>query len=170
MKLTQSEIHAALRQLVDKIEACGASPELTAAVILAGDIKDAVGNEHNPASPFAANQVRKALGLPEVPVTPEDAKAILVRDSKAFRKDLDDVLQRMKARRDELAFPGTGLPDGIDDPKEVVPNLVLSIRHVEDAIMRQGMFLKAVGNPNPYPTSYDPASPKVEPTADGLKM
>lgn len=66
MKLTQSEIHAALRQLIDKIEACGASTELTAAVVLAGDIKDAVGNEHNPASPFSANRVRVALGLPEV--------------------------------------------------------------------------------------------------------
>ena len=33
-----------------------------------------------------------------------------------------------------------------------------------------GMDLKDLGSPNPYPTSYDPKSNKVEPTADGLKQ
>lgn len=39
-----------------------------------------------------------------------------------------------------------------------------------------GMDLKAQseegasGCANPYPTSYDPSSPTIEPTADGLKL
>lgn len=32
------------------------------------------------------------------------------------------------------------------------------------------MDLKRIGNPNPYPESYNPESSKVEPTADGLKL
>lgn len=99
---------------------------------------------------------------------PADPQAELVRLAKGFRKDLDETLQRMKVLRDELH--GASLNGVAKDSTEVIPNLVLSIRHVEDAIMRQGMFLKAVGNPNPYPTSYDPSSPVVEPTADGLKL
>jgi len=33
-----------------------------------------------------------------------------------------------------------------------------------------GMDLKRLGNPDPYPTSYDPSSPTVHPTADNLNM
>jgi hypothetical protein len=36
--------------------------------------------------------------------------------------------------------------------------------------MRQGMALKYIGTPNPYPNSKDPSNTLVEPTADGLKM
>lgn len=99
----------------------------------------------------------------------EEVKAALVKEAKEIRKALDDVLQRMKAHRDNIAIPGSSL-EGCNDPREVVPNHILSIRHVEDAIMRQGMVLKCIGNPNPYPTSYDPSSPTVEPTADNLKL
>lgn len=33
-----------------------------------------------------------------------------------------------------------------------------------------GMDLKDLNEANPYPSSYDPASPKIEPIADNLKM
>lgn len=105
----------------------------------------------------------------EVPATPSPRDA-LVAESKTFRASLDGVLQNMKALRDELTTPGVSLEGVAEDPREVVPNLVLSIRHVEDAIMRQGMLLKAVGSPNPYPHSYDPKSNVVDKTADGLKL
>lgn len=69
MKLTQSEFYAALLLLITKIEACGASTELTNAVSLAADIAGSVGNESNPPSEFAAERVKAAacLNLPEAP-------------------------------------------------------------------------------------------------------
>lgn len=46
-----------------------------------------------------------------------------------------------------------------------------AISRLTESIMWCGMILKAI-NPesNPYPTSKDPSSQKVEPTADGLKL
>ena len=57
-----------------------------------------------------------------------------------------------------------------DDPSEVIAQHTLSIRDLESCIMRQGMALKYIGNPNPYPNSKDPSNTTVEPTADNLKM
>ena len=59
-KLTQDELHAALGALINRIEACGASPELTAAVCLASDIRQAVGNEFNPPNEYAADRAKAA--------------------------------------------------------------------------------------------------------------
>jgi hypothetical protein len=86
--------------------------------------------------------------------------------AKQFRKDADELLQRMKEHKKCLGFPeGEVLEVG-----EVIAQHTLSIRDLESAIMRQGMALKYIGTPNPYPQSKDPASLIVEPTADGLKM
>ena len=46
----------------------------------------------------------------------------------------------------------------------------IAITKLQEAIMWLGMDLKRIGNPNPYPESYNPESSKVEPTADGLKL
>ena len=46
----------------------------------------------------------------------------------------------------------------------------IAITKIQEAIMWLGMDLKRIGNPNPYPESYNPESSKVEPTADGLKL
>jgi len=47
----------------------------------------------------------------------------------------------------------------------------LAITKIQEAIMWLGMDLKAIGeSPNPYPESYNPESPVIEPTADGLKL
>lgn len=88
----------------------------------------------------------------------------LVIESKGWRKDLDNVLQEMKQRQK-------------NEPRgEASRHLALSITHLEDSIMRQGMRLKAINEAepgaaeNPYPESYNPESTKVEPTADGLTL
>ena len=70
---------------------------------------------------------------------------------KQHRKDLDDVLQRIKA----------------SGPSREVS---LSVTKVQEAVMWLGMELKRLGNPTPYPTGYDSTSARVEPTADGLKL
>lgn len=47
---------------------------------------------------------------------------------------------------------------------------------IQEAIMWLGMDLKAINEespgaaPNPYPESYNPASSKIEPTSEGLKL
>lgn len=46
----------------------------------------------------------------------------------------------------------------------------ITITKIQEAIMWLGMDLKRLGNPNPYPQSYNPESTVVEPTADGLTM
>ncbi len=89
--------------------------------------------------------------------------------AKEFRRDADALLQRMKAHKVELAMaPWTD--DLPQDRGEVIAQHIISIRDLESCIMRQGMVLKNIGGENPYPTSYDPSSSRVEPTADGLKL
>ena len=88
--------------------------------------------------------------------------------AKTFRKDADELLQRMKGHKSELTNMQNG--DIANDRGETIAQHTLSIRDLESCIMRQGMALKYIGNPNPYPESYNPASSVVEPTADGLKL
>lgn len=91
--------------------------------------------------------------------------------AKQFRKDADELLQRMKGHLNELkALMGAPPPIILAEGGEVIAQHTLSIRDLESAIMRQVMALKYIGTPNPYPQSKDPASLIVEPTADGLKM
>lgn len=87
--------------------------------------------------------------------------------AKTFRKDADELLQRMKAHKH--LFFGSSVSE-FKDQAETIAQHILSIRDLESCIMRQGMALKYIGNPNPYPESYNPASPVVEQTADGLKL
>lgn len=65
MQLNQEELFAALMELTQRIEACGASVELTHAVTLCSDIRGAVGNKWNPADPYAADRVRTAIAAAE---------------------------------------------------------------------------------------------------------
>lgn len=93
--------------------------------------------------------------------------------AKQFRKDGDTVLQSMKDHRKQLMEAVRNEPQ-LDkeflDTGEAIAQHTLAIRDLESSIMRLGMSLKYIGNPTPYPESYNPASPIVEPTADGLKM
>jgi hypothetical protein len=98
-----------------------------------------------------------------------------VAAAKQFRKDADELLQRMKEHRRELIACHSidakeGDPERFLDPQEVVAQHILSTRDLESCIMRQGMALKYIGNPDPYPESKNPENPVVEPTADGLKL
>ena len=71
--------------------------------------------------------------------------------NKELRRDIDAQLQKLK-----------GLPPSRER--------ALSITKLQEAIMWLGMDLKRLNEPNPYPSSYDPSTLKVEPTADGLKL
>ncbi|MEW6304856.1 MAG: hypothetical protein AB1705_15380 [Verrucomicrobiota bacterium] len=80
------------------------------------------------------------------------APAPHVMETKEWRRDLDAVLQRIKGS----ARQGR--------------ERSLAITKIQEAIMWLGMDLKAQNEPNPYPHSYDPSSPVIEKTADGLKL
>jgi hypothetical protein len=89
-----------------------------------------------------------------------------VAQTKQHRKDLDDVLQRLK-RDSDRNFTGEREPGHVVRGSR---ERSLAITKIEEAIMWLGMDLKDQGTPNPYPHSKDPASPIIDPTADGLKM
>lgn len=74
-----------------------------------------------------------------------------IKNTKQFRKDIDEVIQRVK---------------GLDQSRETS----LTITKLQEAVMWLGMNLKRLGAENPYPESKNPDSTKVEPTADGLKF
>ena len=93
-----------------------------------------------------------------------------ITTAKRFRKEADELLQRMKEHGEQLkeySFLGSQVAE---DFKEVIAQHILSTRDLESCIMRQGMALKYIGTPNPYPNSKDPTNLVVEPTADGLKL
>lgn len=94
-------------------------------------------------------------------------KTELIAAAKQFRKDADDLLQRMKWHKEVLLQSD---PNEMQDKGEAIAQHILSFRELENTIMRQGLVLKHIGNPDPYPESKNPASPIVEPTADGLKL
>ena len=77
-----------------------------------------------------------------------------VAATKQLRKELDDALQIL---RNEM----------INRSSRERP---LAVTKIQEAIMWLGMDLKDMGTPNPYPQSYNPESPAIEPTADGLKL
>jgi hypothetical protein len=93
-----------------------------------------------------------------------------IKQSKDWRQRLDAILQEMKAQQ-LMQRKAAWI-----SPAEAGRHLSLSITHLEDTIMRQGMCLKAINeatpgtSPNPYPESYNPANTQVEPTADGIKL
>ena len=57
----QELLYKTLGEIVNRIEACGASAELTHAVVLASDLSQAVGNQYNPANPHALERVIEAM-------------------------------------------------------------------------------------------------------------
>ena len=90
-----------------------------------------------------------------------------VAQTKQWRKDLDSILQFMKCGSDKHY---TGVIPGDGHIFRSSRERSLAITKLEEAIMWLGMDLKAQNTPNPYPNSYDPKSPVIEPTADGLKL
>lgn len=85
-----------------------------------------------------------------------DIEKEIVR-TKQLRKDIDEVLQRVKQ---------------LGPSREVS----LTITKLQEGIMWLGMNLKRINelnpgtSPNPYPNSYNPNNTKIEPTSDGIKF
>lgn len=78
-------------------------------------------------------------------------KFVEVKNTKQLRKDIDEVLQRVK---------------DLDQSRETS----LAITKLQEATMWLGMNLKRLGELDPYPESRNPNSQRIEPTADGLKF
>lgn len=91
---------------------------------------------------------------------PPDQNEAVIAQTKQFRKALDEELQRLK-----LASIHGG-----PHPCRASRERSIAITKIQEAIMWLGMDLKDLGAPNPYPQSYNPQSPAIEPTADGLKL
>lgn len=89
-----------------------------------------------------------------------------VAQSKQWRKDLDEVLQRIKSGSDRN-YTGEREPNAIVRSSR---ERSIAATKLEEAIMWLGMDLKAQNTPTPYPNSYNPASPVIDATADGLKL
>ena len=83
-----------------------------------------------------------------------------VSATKQLRKELDETLQNLRKESENRSSRERSL----------------AITKIQEAIMWLGMDLKAINeetpgsSPNPYPQSYNPESPVIEPTADGLKL
>ena len=61
----QELLYKTLGEIIDRIEACGASVELTRAVSLTSDLSQAIGNKYNPSDPYALIRVIKEVGSGE---------------------------------------------------------------------------------------------------------
>lgn len=85
------------------------------------------------------------------PTFVEACRLEAVKVTKELRRDLDAQLQKLKA------IPGSR-------------ERALSVTKLQEAIMWLGMDLKRLAEIDPYPSSRDPSSTKIEPTADGLKL
>lgn len=74
-------------------------------------------------------------------------------DTKQWRRELDETLRKLKGSERKSHERS------------------LAITKIQEAVMWLGMDLKDIGKtPKPYPHNYGPASPVIEPTADGLKL
>jgi len=96
----------------------------------------------------------------ETPVPPH------VAATKEWRQRLDLILDDIRCGSDK-DYRGIRSPDY---PVRSSRERSITITKLQEAIMWLGMDLKAQGTPNPYPNSYNPESPVIDPTSDGLKL
>lgn len=54
-------LFSALGEILNRIERCGVSSELTDVVTLVSDLRQAVGNQHNPGNKYALERVQSLL-------------------------------------------------------------------------------------------------------------
>jgi hypothetical protein len=81
----------------------------------------------------------------------------LITDIKQLRQDGDAIIQRI---RELGALPASAYSENQH-----------AITKFQEGVMWLGMVLKALNEPNPYPSSKDPnTGDKIEPTADNLKF
>jgi hypothetical protein len=93
---------------------------------------------------LARNSSNATIALQE-----ELARLRAIKATKQDRVNLDAILQRLK-HPESLCMS--------DEESNAAHYITI------------GMELKRLGTPTPYPNSMDPSSPKVDPTADGLKL
>ena len=90
-----------------------------------------------------------------------------IADTKQARKNLDYELQAIRTM-------STLQPE--NNRRRMSRERSIAITKIQEAIMWLGMDLKAINEenpgaaPSPYPESYNPASPVIEPTSEGLKL
>lgn len=90
-----------------------------------------------------------------------------IADTKQLRKNLDELLQGLKTMSTLQAE---------NNRRRASRERSIAVTKLQEAIMWLGMDLKAINEEspgaceNPYPQSYNPESPVIEPTADGLKL
>lgn len=95
-----------------------------------------------------------------------------IAQTKTHRKNLDAILQEIR-RDSDKDFTGERSPDHVVRSSRERSQ---AITKIQEGIMWLGMDLKAINEaapgtaPNPYPESYNPTSPAIEPTADGIKL
>ena len=93
----------------------------------------------------------------EFPITPTIKHIINmdkfkeIANTKQLRKDIDEVLQRVK----NLEF------------RYETANVIIKL---QEGVMWLDMYLKYLGETDNYPESRNPDSQRIEPTADGLKL
>ncbi len=78
-------------------------------------------------------------------------KFVEVQNTKQLRKDIDEVLQRVK---------------GLEYRYETAN----AICKLQEGVMWLGMYLKYLGELDPYPESRNPDSQTIHPTSDELKL
>lgn len=104
----------------------------------------------------------------------ENVQGDAVGEDKLFRKQLDAILQNLKAasQRDYKGERAPGILVRSSRERS------LAFTAIQEAVMWLGMDLKEINEAkpiaaredSPYPNSYNPASPVIDPTADGLKL
>lgn len=78
-------------------------------------------------------------------------KFVEVQNTKQLRKDIDEVLQRVK----HLEY------------RYETANAICKL---QEGVMWLGMYLKYLEELDPYPESRNPDSQRIEPTSDELKL
>ena len=61
--INQDFLFIVIGEIINRIERCGASVELTHAVSLASDLRQAIGNKYNKANEFTFERIKKELGI-----------------------------------------------------------------------------------------------------------
>jgi hypothetical protein len=123
--------HGTLRELVNRIEKCGASLELTRAVMLCSDLMMAVGNRWNPRDKDAAQRVRDELARAGTPISASHATTRLpgeMFENGEVRINVDEQWFYRGNRSPSWVYLGrspNGLPTGIAErvPAECWPLL-----------------------------------------------
>lgn len=91
----------------------------------------------------------------------------------------EDLLFERTEGLDNMQQPETQtIIDNPPDPSEVRcdkqlrKDLDQSLQNLKSlyASRERALALKRLHEPNPYPASYDPTSPRIEPVADGLSL